>query len=63
MAILFSAAVEACLQNGLKKRALGLFKNSTTTTALLQKMSKSCEDGAHIVKMINELDNNNDTNK
>ena len=55
-----TAAVEACLLLGLKKRALGLFKNSTTT-ALLQKVSKNFEPAAQIVKIINEIENNNDT--
>ncbi|VDH91978.1 Hypothetical predicted protein, partial [Mytilus galloprovincialis] len=44
-----SGAVEACLLHGLRKRALGLFKLSTTT-ALLQKLSKSCEPAAHVLK-------------
>ena len=55
-------AVESCLLHGLRKRALGLFKNSTTT-ALLQKCSKSFEPAAQIVKMLNEIENNNDPNK
>ncbi|XP_071179401.1 small G protein signaling modulator 1-like isoform X2 [Mytilus edulis] len=47
--ISLSGAVEACLLHGLRKRALGLFKLSTTT-ALLQKLSKSCEPAAHVLK-------------
>ena len=60
--VVFSGAVEACLLFGLKKRALGLFKNSTTT-ALLHKVSKNFDPAAQIVKIINEIENNNDTSK
>ena len=49
--------VEECLHNGLKKRALGLFKNSTTM-ALLQKVSKSFEPAANIVKLVTNTENN-----
>lgn len=48
-------AVEACLQHGLRKRALGLFKNSTTT-ALLQKVSKSFEPAAAVIKALDEME-------
>lgn len=51
------SAVEACLQHGLRKRALGLFKNSTTT-ALLQKVSKSFEPAAIVAKVLDELEKN-----
>ncbi|CAF1043202.1 unnamed protein product [Adineta steineri] len=47
----FSSAVEACLLHGLKRRAVGLFKTSTTM-ALLQKIAKSCPSAAEIVKII-----------
>ncbi|ESO11592.1 hypothetical protein HELRODRAFT_71468, partial [Helobdella robusta] len=53
------AAVECCLQHGLKKRALGLFKNSTTM-ALLQKVAKSFEPAARLVKILNELEKMHD---
>lgn len=36
--VLLCAAVEACLSQGLRRRALGLFKTSSTT-ALLHKIS------------------------
>ena len=49
--------MEECLRNGLKKRALGLFKNSTTM-ALMQKVSKTCEPAAHIVKLVSDIENN-----
>ena len=52
-------AVEMCLQHGLKKRALGLFKNSTTN-ALLQKLSKTYEPASQVVKLLQECENNND---
>lgn len=50
-------AVEACLQHGLRKRALGLFKNSTTT-GLLQKVSKTYEPAAGLVKILSEMEKN-----
>ena len=63
MTFSFPGAVEACLQHGLKKRALGLFKNSNSTTALLQKVSKVFEPANQVVKMITEIENNNDPNR
>lgn len=53
--LLFLAAVEACLLHGLKRRAVGLFKTSTTM-ALLQKIAKTCPSAAEVVKII---DNDN----
>lgn len=50
-------SVEACLQHGLKKRALGLFKNSTTT-ALLHKISKQSEPAAQVVRLLAEIEQN-----
>ncbi|KAJ8711289.1 hypothetical protein PYW07_008531 [Mythimna separata] len=38
-------AVEACLGQGLRRRALGLFKTSSTT-ALLHKIAKHCPEAA-----------------
>ena len=52
-------AVEACLQHGLRKRSLGLFKNSTTT-ALLQKVSKNCGSAADVLRMLGEIEQNNE---
>ncbi|CAE1276171.1 Small G protein signaling modulator 2,Small G protein signaling modulator 1 [Acanthosepion pharaonis] len=52
-------AVEACLLHGLKKRALGLFKHGTTT-ALLQKLSKHYEPAGQVLKIVNEIETNND---
>ncbi|XP_069135231.1 small G protein signaling modulator 1-like isoform X4 [Argopecten irradians] len=57
-----SGAVEACLLHGLKKRALGLFKHSTTT-ALLQKVSKNFEPAAVILKLLSDVESSNDPNK
>jgi len=48
-----SGAVEACLLHGLKRRAVGLFKTSTTM-ALLQKIAKSCPSAAEVVKIIDD---------
>nr|XP_017013000.2 small G protein signaling modulator 1 [Drosophila takahashii] len=50
-------AVEACLSQGLRRRALGLFKTSSTT-ALLHKIAKSCPEAEHISKMVQEIEAN-----
>ncbi|XP_052224639.1 small G protein signaling modulator 1-like [Dreissena polymorpha] len=55
-------AVEACLLHGLRKRALGLFKFSNTT-ALLQKVSKSYEPAMEVVRIVSDIELNNDPNK
>ncbi|KAL4223147.1 Small G protein signaling modulator 2 [Mactra antiquata] len=55
-------AVESCLLHGLRKRALGLFKFSNTT-ALLQKVSKSFEPALAVVKLVSEIELNNDPSK
>ncbi|XP_075156542.1 trabuco [Haematobia irritans] len=49
------AAVEACLSQGLRRRALGLFKTSSTT-ALLHKIAKTCPDAEHISKMVQDIE-------
>ncbi|KAK9753228.1 RUN domain [Popillia japonica] len=49
-------AVEACLSQGLKRRALGLFKTSSTT-ALLHKIAKHCSEAATISKKVQEIEN------
>jgi hypothetical protein len=54
-----SAAVEACLLHGLKRRAVGLFKTSTTM-ALLQKIAKTCPSAAEVVKIIDDDNRLND---
>ncbi|KAH8362224.1 hypothetical protein KR200_001652, partial [Drosophila serrata] len=48
-------AVEACLSQGLRRRALGLFKTSSTT-ALLHKIAKSCPEAEHISKLVQEIE-------
>ena len=55
------AAVDACLSNGLKRRALGLFKTNSTT-ALFQKVAKNCDEAALVLKKVAEVENN-DPNK
>lgn len=55
------AAVEACLSQGLRRRALGLFKTSSTT-ALLHKIAKLCPDAEHISKKVQDIEAN-DPNK
>lgn len=54
------AAVEACLSQGLRRRALGLFKTSSTT-ALLHKMAKNFEPASIISQKVQEMENT-DTN-
>lgn len=54
-----TGTVECCLTHGLRKRALGLFKNSTTT-ALLQKVSKTYEPAGQVVKLLNETEQSSD---
>ncbi|CAF3124404.1 unnamed protein product [Rotaria socialis] len=49
--ITLSGAVEACLLHGLKRRSVGLFKTSTTT-ALLQKIAKTCPSAAEVLKIV-----------
>ncbi|CAH1107596.1 unnamed protein product [Psylliodes chrysocephalus] len=49
-------AVEACLSQGLRRRALGLFKTSSTT-ALLHKIAKHSPEAAIISKKVEELEN------
>lgn len=48
----FSAAVEACLLHGLKRRAVGIFKTSTTM-ALLQKISRHCSPAGEVIRQVN----------
>lgn len=48
-------AVEACLSHGLRRRALGLFKTSSTT-ALLHKISSNCDEAAYVSKRIHEIE-------
>lgn len=48
-------AVEACLSQGLRRRALGLFKTSSTT-ALLHKISSQCEEAAYVSKKIQDIE-------
>jgi hypothetical protein len=48
-------AVEACLSQGLRRRALGLFKTSSTA-ALLHKISSQCEEAAYVSKKIHDIE-------
>ena len=48
-------AVEACLSQGLRRRALGLFKTSSTT-ALLHKISSHCIEAAYVSKKVHEIE-------
>nr|CAD7606983.1 unnamed protein product [Timema genevievae] len=51
-----TGAVEACLSQGLRRRALGLFKTSSTT-ALLHKVGKTYEPASVISRKIQEIEN------
>lgn len=48
-------AVEACLSQGLRRRALGLFKTSSTT-ALLHKISSQCDEAAYVSKKVQDIE-------
>lgn len=50
-----TAAVECCLSHGLRRRALGLFRSSSTT-ALLHKLAKSYPPAGVIAKQILEAE-------
>lgn len=49
------ATVEACLIQGLRRRALGLFKTSSTT-ALLHKIGKHCPEAADVSQMVQSIE-------
>lgn len=49
-------SVETCLAQGLRRRALGLFKSSSTT-ALLHKVAKHCPEAAVISQRVLDLEN------
>ncbi|TDG41344.1 hypothetical protein AWZ03_012228, partial [Drosophila navojoa] len=49
------AAVETCLSHGLRRRALGLFKTSSTT-ALIQKIAKICPEADYVSRRLLELE-------
>ncbi|XP_012286405.1 small G protein signaling modulator 1 [Orussus abietinus] len=56
------AAVEACLSQGVRRRALGLFKTNSTT-ALLHKIAKSCPAADKISRMVLEMENADTLNR
>lgn len=49
------ATVEACLSQGLRRRALGLFKTSSTT-ALLHKIGKHCPEAGDISQKVQDIE-------
>ncbi|KAG5897831.1 hypothetical protein JTB14_011831 [Gonioctena quinquepunctata] len=49
-------AVEACLSQGLRRRALGLFKTSSTT-ALLHKIARHSPEAANISQKVQQIEN------
>jgi hypothetical protein len=54
--VVLTGAVEACLSQGLRRRALGLFKTSSTT-ALRHKVAKSFVPAAIISRKVMEIEN------
>ncbi|XP_031635811.1 small G protein signaling modulator 1-like isoform X2 [Contarinia nasturtii] len=56
------AAVEECLSQGLRRRALGLFKTSSTT-ALLHKVAKHCPEANYISKKVLDIENADPTKR
>lgn len=55
------ASVEACLSQGLRRRALGLFKTSSTT-ALVHKVAKHCPEASYISRKVLDIEHS-DPNK
>lgn len=49
------ASVDACLSHGLKRRALGLFKTSSST-ALLQKIARFCPEAEIVRKLVHDTE-------
>ncbi|KAG9510439.1 Small G protein signaling modulator 1, partial [Fragariocoptes setiger] len=49
--IALCVAVDGCLAHRLKRRVLGLFKTNSTT-ALIQKISKTCPEAEQVLKMV-----------
>lgn len=49
------SSVDNCLQVGLRRRSLGLFKTNSSS-ALLQKISKECGEALAVLKRIEELE-------
>jgi len=49
------SSVDNCLQVGLRRRSLGLFKTNSSS-ALLQKISKECVEASQVLKRIEELE-------
>jgi len=49
------SSVDNCLQMGLRRRSLGLFKTNSSS-ALLQKISKECSEAFAVMKRIEELE-------
>lgn len=56
------AAVEACLSQGLRRRALGLFKTSSTT-ALLHKVAKNFAPAEAVSRRVQEIENSDPTRR
>uniref|UniRef100_A0A0N5AVY8 Rab-GAP TBC domain-containing protein n=1 Tax=Syphacia muris TaxID=451379 RepID=A0A0N5AVY8_9BILA len=53
---IFTAAVEQCLLDGLKRRLLGLF-GARSTFALVHNISKYCNQASEIIRLVNEAEN------
>ena len=55
--------METCLLHGLRKRSLGLFKNSNTTMALLQKVGKTFEPAATVLQCVADVEKNSENSR
>ena len=60
---MMSGAVETCLLLGLRKRSLGLFKNAHTTMALLQKVGKTFEPAAVVLRCVADVEKNSENSR
>ncbi|XP_071479414.1 small G protein signaling modulator 1-like [Diadema antillarum] len=57
------AAVEACLSQGLKRRAVGLFKGNNTTYSLLKQLSKTYSHAQEVLQKVQEIEARLEANK
>ncbi|XP_041455955.1 small G protein signaling modulator 2-like isoform X2 [Lytechinus variegatus] len=57
------AAVDACLSQGLKRRAVGLFKGNNTTFSLLKQLSKNYSPAHEVLQKVQEIELRLEANK
>nr|XP_054773141.1 small G protein signaling modulator 1-like [Lytechinus pictus] len=58
-----AAAVDACLSQGLKRRAVGLFKGNNTTFSLLKQLSKNYPPAQEVLQKVHEIELRLEANK